>query len=70
MKAKKLPTSLEGEAIAVWFKLTSEEQESYSTVKGKITEQMTPAYFVSLANFHKRILRLGELLSVFTHELK
>ena len=30
MKAKKLPTLLEGEAIAVWFELTFEEQESYS----------------------------------------
>ena len=70
MNAKKLPTLLEGEAIAVWFELTSEEQESYSIVKVKITEQMVPAYFVSLANFHKRILQPGECLSVFTHELK
>jgi len=30
MKTKKLPTLLEGEAIVVWFELTSEEQESYS----------------------------------------
>ena len=31
---------------------------------------MAPAHFVSLADFHKRILRLGEPLSVFAHELK
>ena len=35
MKAKKLPTLLEDEAIAVWFELTSEEQESYSIAKGR-----------------------------------
>lgn len=70
MKAKKLPTLLKGEAIAVWFELTSEEQESYSTAKEKIIEQMTPARFVSLADFQKRILQPGEPLSVFAHELK
>ena len=31
---------------------------------------MAPARFVSLANFHKRILWPGEPLSVFAHELK
>ena len=31
---------------------------------------MVPANFVSLAEFHKRTLRPGESLSVFTHELK
>lgn len=70
MKAKKLPTLLEGEAIVVWFELTFEEQESYNTVKEKIIEQMVPAHFVSLADFHKRTLRPGESLSVFAHKLK
>ena len=70
MKAKNLPTLLESEAIAVWFELTSEEQESYCTAKEKIIELMVPACFVSLADFHKRLLRPGETLSVFAHELK
>ena len=70
MKAKKLPTLLEGEAIAVWFELTSEEQEAYGTAKEKIIDRMAPARFVSLADFHKRTLRPGEPLSVFAHELK
>ena len=52
MKAKKLPTLLEGEAIAVWFELTSEEQEAYGTAKEKIIDRMAPARFVSLADFH------------------
>ena len=51
MKAKKLPTLLEGEAIVVWFELTSEEQE---LVKEKIIGQMALACFVSLADSHKR----------------
>ena len=38
--------------------------------KEKIIEQMAPARFVSLADFHKRILLPGEPLSVFAHELK
>ena len=69
MKVKKLPTLLEGEAIAVWFELTSEEQGSYSTTKEKIIEQMAPANFVPLADFHKKTLQPGEW-SVFAHELK
>ena len=70
MKAKKLPTLLEGEAIAMWFELTSKEQESYSTAKEMIIGQMVPACFVSLADFPKRILQPGEPLSVITQELK
>ena len=70
MKAKKLPTLLEGEAIAVWFELTSEEQDTYGTAKEKIIERMAPARFVSLADFHKRTLLPGEPLSIFAHELK
>lgn len=70
MKAKKLPTLLEGEAIAIWFELTTEEQQSYSSAKQKIIQQMAPANFVSLSDFHKRTLRPGESLSVFSHELK
>jgi len=70
MKVKKLLKLLEGEAIAVWFELTSEEQDTYDTIKERITKQMAPARFVSLADFHKRTLLPGEPLSVFAHELK
>ena len=69
-KAKKLPTLLEGEAIAAWFDLTTEEQGAYSTAKAKIVEQMAPARFVMLVDFHRRLLQPGESLSVFAHELK
>ena len=70
MKAKKLPTLLEGEAIAICFELTTAEQQLYSSAKEKIIQQMAPARFVSLADLHKRTLRPGESLSVFAHELK
>ena len=36
MKAKKLPTLLEGEALAIWIELTTEEKASYATSKAKI----------------------------------
>ena len=32
-EAKKLPTLLEGEALAVWLGLTSEQQENYDETK-------------------------------------
>ena len=32
-KATKLPTLLEGEALAVWLKLTEEDKEDYSKAK-------------------------------------
>ena len=69
-KAKNLPTLLEGEAIIVWFDLTAEEQNAYSTMKAKIVEQIAPAHFVNLADFHKESLQPGKSLSVFAHELK
>ena len=35
-KAKKLPTLLEGEALAIWLELTTEEKRNYATSKAKI----------------------------------
>ena len=35
-KAKKLPTLLEGEALAIQLELTTEEKGSYATSKAKI----------------------------------
>ena len=32
-KSLKLPTLLEGEALAVWLELTEEQQETYATAK-------------------------------------
>ena len=68
-KALKLPTLLEGEALAIWLELEEEKQSTYDVAKQEILK-MTPAEFVSLREFHNRKLRPGEALSVFLHELK
>jgi len=39
-KVKKLPTLLEGEALAVWMELTDEEKSDYSATKGKLIKKM------------------------------
>lgn len=69
-KALKLPTLLEGEALAVWLELNEEEQADYKTAKEKMNSRMAPMGFVSLDEFHKRKLRPGEALSVFLLDLK
>jgi len=70
MKAKKLPTLLGGEALVTWLELTSEQQANYKQAKTNILERMGPVRFVSMDEFHRRRLLLGESLSVFCHELK
>ena len=69
-KAKKLPTLLEGEALAIWLEMTEAEKANYQDSKGKLIARMAPVRFVSLGDFHARQLRPGESLSVFLHELK
>ena len=70
IKALKLPTLLEGEALAVWLDLSEEVQKDYASTKGTILERMTPASFVSLDDFHGRKLHPGESLSVYVYTLK
>lgn len=69
-KAKKLPTLLEGEALAVWLELTNEEQEDYAEAKKAMEKAMMPMTFVSLDDFHRRKLRPGEALSLYVHDLR
>ena len=70
LKAKKLPTLLEGEVLVTWLELTCEQQSNYELAKTKILERMGPIRFVSMGDFHHRRLLPGESLSVFSHELK
>ena len=70
VKALKLPTLLEGEALATWMELSTEEQGDYNAAKKKITERMVLARFVSMDGFLKRSLRSGEALSLYLYELK
>ena len=50
-KAKKLPTLLKGEALAVWLELTPDEQKDFEVAKRKIIGRMGPLRFVSLDDF-------------------
>ena len=70
MKANKLPTLLEGEALVTWLELTAEQQTSYDLAKKSIQERMGPVRFVSMDDFHHRRLLPGESLSVYCHKLK
>ena len=70
VKAKKLPTLLEGEALAVWLELSTEQRANYETAKAKIIKAMAPVQFVSLDYFRARKLQPNEALSVFLHDLR
>ena len=54
-KVKKLPTLLEGEALAAWLELTNEQQEDYDEVKKAMEKAMMPMNFVSLDEFHHSV---------------
>lgn len=69
-KALKLPTLLEGEALAIWLALDEEVQEDYEKVKVKMTKTLLPTEFLTLEQFHQRKLIPGEPLSVFIYDLK
>lgn len=69
-KALKLPTLLEGEALAVWLECSDAEKKDYKQAKAKITKKLKPPEFVSLEQFHQCKIHPGEPISVFAHELK
>ncbi|KAL5493255.1 hypothetical protein EMCRGX_G014404 [Ephydatia muelleri] len=69
-KAAKLPTLLDGEALAVWLELDEDVQKDYKGAKQKIVDVLMPTEFVTLDKFHNRRLLPGEALSVFVHDLK
>jgi len=58
-EALKLPTMLEGEALAVWLELelSEEEQGNYVSAKGALVKTMMPMELVSLDDFHRRKLQ-------------
>ena len=56
MKVKKLPTLLEGEALAVWLQLTNAQQEDYAEAKKAMEKATMPMNFVSLDDFYHRKL--------------
>ena len=70
MKTLKVPTLLEGEALVSWLELTEEEQVDFKTLKKKLIAKMAPLPFTALEEFHARKLHPGELLPLFTQDLK
>ena len=66
IKAVKLPTLLEGEALAVWLDLTEEEQADYSVTVDKLRRNLAPSWFSSLETFHMRKLQPGKALSLLS----
>ena len=70
VKAKKLPTLLEGEPLAIWLELSEEQRGSYETAKAKIIKAMAPVRFFSLDDFRTCKPCPNEALPVFYHELR
>ena len=68
--AVKLPTLLEGDALAVWLDLNEDENKTYDVVKKRLIETLMPMGFTVLDRFQTRRLQPGEVLSVFSHDLK
>ena len=69
-KAKKLPTLLEGEALAAWMELTEDEKRDFGVVKEKLIRKLAPLEFVSLEQFQKRAIFPGESIGMYLYELK
>jgi hypothetical protein len=61
MKAKKLPTLLEGGAWAIWLELLQDQQKDYKAKK-RIFSRMAPMKFISMDDFHARQMHPGETL--------
>eukprot|EP00731_Ephydatia_muelleri_P032478 Em0024g22a len=70
VRAVKLPTLLEGEALAMWLDLSDDKRKNYGIVKEKLTAAMVSTSFTTLEQFHQRKFVPGEALSLFLHKLK
>ena len=69
-KALKLPTLLEGEALAIWLELSTEQKADYGVAKEQLIAKMALMEFVSLEEFHSRKLRPGEAITLYLYDLK
>ena len=69
-KARKLPTLLEGEALAIWLELSKEQKADYEVAKEQLIKKMAPTEFVSLEEFHSRKMQPGEAIALYLHDLK
>ena len=70
VKAVKMPTLLEGEALAAWLDLAEETKKDYETAKKQLIDGLMPIAFTLLDKFYARKLLPGESLTVFSHDLR
>ena len=68
--AKKLPTLLEGKALAAWMELSNGEKSNYGVTKGKLIKKMVPLEFVLLEEFQKLSIFPGKSVGMYLYELK
>ena len=54
VKAVKMPTLLEGEALAAWLDLAEETKKDYETAKKQLIDGLMPIAFTLLDKFHAR----------------
>ena len=69
-KAAKLPTLLEGEALAVWIRLSEEDKEDCCKAKKAIKSKLLQTTFTALEKFNGRLMLPSEKLPLFLHDLK
>ena len=62
MKAVKLPTLLEGKALAVWLNLIEEQQGDYLVTINKLKSKLVHIGFSSLEAFYTWKLQPGKAL--------
>ena len=70
IKARKVPTLLEGEALASWLELSDKQQADYKVAKEQLITKMVPNEFVSLEEFHSCTMHPGEAITLYLHDLK
>ena len=69
-KARKFPTLLEGEVLAIWLELSEEQKADYKVAKEQLIKKMVPTEFVSLEEFHSCKMRPGEAIALYLYDLK
>ena len=69
-KAVKLPTLLEGEALAAWLEISTEAKETYAKTKKELLTALSSTSFNILEKFRQRKMFPGEALPVFLHDIR
>ena len=69
-KARKLPTLLEGEALAISLEPSEEQKADYKVTKEQLIKKMVLTEFVSLEENHSRKMWPGEPIALYLHDLK